>query len=402
MPPTTRSTPLDPEKRMGSIDAVRGFALFGVMLVNMYNFGAWSPEWNAAVDRFFSTLMHAVFETKSLRLFSILFGFGFALQLAKMATEPGSTLWIYSRRLLILFVFGMAHALIFDGDILMVYAMLGFILLAFQKVPARILPVLSLVLLAAFPLGNLVYTPDQEDLMLETEDRVPLAVLREDHPYLGSPMEVLEENVEVIPPLIWEDLHAPESSLAIFSMFLLGLWLGRAGIIQKAENHLRRIRRVFAWGAAIGIVAALLEAWLRQRFGYAVYSGNEASPGIRFFGDLLFTYGSTALALSYGAGILLLSQKANWQPALKPFQSLGRMALTVYLSSSILFTTLFYGWGFGLLYQLGPMVTTFCAMIFFLVLAAFSNWWLSRFRFGPAEWLWRSLAYRQLQPMRRP
>ena len=119
MLPTTRINPLDPEKRIGSIDAVRGFALFGVLLVNMYNFGAWSPEWTAPIDRLFSTLMHVVFETKSLRLFSILFGLGIALQLEKIAAEPGIPFGITIRRLLILFVFGMVHALLFDGDILM-------------------------------------------------------------------------------------------------------------------------------------------------------------------------------------------------------------------------------------------------------------------------------------------
>lgn len=398
---STRTAPLEPEKRIGSIDAVRGFALFGVLLVNMYNFGAWSPEWTEPIDRLLSTLMHAVFETKSLRLFSILFGFGIALQLEKIAAEPDGAFWIYIRRLLVLFVFGMVHALLFDGDILMEYAMLGLVLVAFRKIPGRILLTLSLVLLLAFPLGNLVYTPDREDSMMEAEDRTPLAVLRENHPYLGSPIEVLEENTEAIPPRIWEDLHDPESSLTLFSMFLLGLWLGQGGIIRKGKKHANKFRRVFGWGAGFGIVAAMLEEWLHQQFGYAVYSGNEAPTAIRFFGDLLFTCGSTALALSYGAGILLLSQKANWRSALKPFQSLGRMALSVYLSSSILFTTLFYGWGFGLLYQLGPMATTLYALLFFLLLAVFSSWWLNRFRFGPAEWLWRSLSYLEFQPMRR-
>ena len=120
------------------------------MLVNMYNFGAWSPEWAGSLDRIFNTLMHSVFETKSLRLFSILFGFGFALQLAKIMADPEGSLWIYIRRLVILFIFGMAHALIFDGDILMHYAMLGLILVAFQNFSGRVLLTFSLVLLAAF------------------------------------------------------------------------------------------------------------------------------------------------------------------------------------------------------------------------------------------------------------
>ncbi|NCF63512.1 MAG: hypothetical protein GWP58_11720 [Gammaproteobacteria bacterium] len=88
MPASDRIGPADPRARLGSVDAVRGFALFGVMLVNMFNFGAYSPEWTSAVDSAFTALMHSVFETKSWRLFSLLFGFGFALQLAKVMSQP--------------------------------------------------------------------------------------------------------------------------------------------------------------------------------------------------------------------------------------------------------------------------------------------------------------------------
>src|SRR5210317_1349096 len=116
--------PVDPKARLGSVDAVRGFALFGVLLVNMYNFGADAPEWTGALDSAVYMSMHALFETKSLRLFSLLFGFGFALQLAGLISREGGSILIYLRRLTILFVFGMAHALFFDGDILMEYAML--------------------------------------------------------------------------------------------------------------------------------------------------------------------------------------------------------------------------------------------------------------------------------------
>ena len=93
MPVVARIDPIDPRARLGSVDAVRGFALFGVLLVNMYNFGAYAPEWTDAIDRASSTLMHSVFETKSWRLFSLLFGFGFALQLAKAMSQARVSLW---------------------------------------------------------------------------------------------------------------------------------------------------------------------------------------------------------------------------------------------------------------------------------------------------------------------
>ena len=399
-PVLARVGPTDPEARLGSVDAVRGFALFGVLLVNMYNFGADAPEWTGFLDTAFYMAMHSLFETKALRLFSLLFGFGFALQLAGAMAGKGGSMWFYFRRLIILFFIGMAHALFFDGDILMEYAMLGLILIAFRNVQRRTLIVLALVLLAAFPLGNLVRTESGDDLAAQWEDSLPLTELRVDHPYLGSSMDVFRENAFAIPPPIWSNLHGPESSLVIFSMLLLGLYVGRARILHNVAPHLPLIRRVFAWGIGIGAASALAEWSLSQKYGYAVFMETTASNGVRFLGDMLFAYGSTALALGYGAGIVLLAQRRGWQITLQLFQNLGRMALTVYLASTVMFTTLFYGWGFGQLFLLGPVVTTFYAVLFFVTLLIFCTWWLNRFRFGPAEWLWRSLTYLKFQPLR--
>ena len=156
-------------------------------------------------------------------------------------------------------------------------------------------------------------------------------------------MDVFQENALAIPPRIWSNLHDPESSLAIFSMFLLGLYVGRTRILHEVTPHLPLIRKVFGWGIGIGAVSALAEWSLTQKFGYAVFTENTASNGVRFLGDMLFAYGSTALALGYGAGIVLLAQRPGWQTVLRPLQNLGRMALTVYLSGTVMFTTLFYG-----------------------------------------------------------
>jgi len=393
--------PTDPNSRLGTVDAIRGFALFGVLLVNMYNFGADAPEWSGFVDGAFRTWMHSFFETKSWRLFSLLFGFGFSLQLAGAMSQKSGSLWFYFRRLIILFIFGMVHALFFDGDILMEYAMLGLILIVFFKIPQRALLVLSFALLAVFPVGNLIHEDSSDDFDAYQEDSLPLAELRVDHPYLATPMDVFRENVYAIPPRIWSNLHGPESSLAIFSMFLLGLYVGKSRILHNVESHLPLIRTVLRWGVGIGAASALAEWSLSENYGYAVFTESTASKGVRFIGDVLFAYGSTALALGYAACIVLLAQRPGWQAAVESLQNLGRMALTVYLLSTLMFTTLFYGWGFGQLFLLGPAATTFYAVLFFMALLVFTSWWLARFRFGPAEWLWRSLTYMEWQPLHR-
>jgi len=400
MPELDQIGPTEPKARLQTVDAIRGFALFGVLLVNMYKFGADAPEWSGFLDSAVRTSMHSLFETKSWRLFSLLFGFGFSLQLAGAMSGSGGSLWFYLRRLTILFVFGMVHALFFDGDILMEYAILGLILVAFYNVPRQTLLVLAFALLAVFPLGNLIHEDSSDDFDVYQEDSVPLAELRVDHPYLGTPGDVFRENVFAIPPRIWSNLHGAESSLAIFSMFLLGLYVGKTRILHNVGSHLPLIRTVLRWGIGIGAVSALAEWFLSENYGYAVFTESTASKGVRFIGDVLFAYGSTALALAYAAGIVLLAQRPGWQAAIKSFQNMGRMALTVYLLSTLMFTTLFYGWGFGQLFLLGPAATTFYAVLFFMALLIFCNWWLARFRFGPAEWLWRSLTYMQFQPLR--
>ena len=166
------------------------------------------------------------------------------------------------------------------------------------------------------------------------EDSLPLVEQRVDHPYLDSPMEVFRENVVrhsatylVQPVMILK--RAWRSS----AMFLLGLFLGRTRILYDVTRpNLPLIRRVCGWGIGIGAASALAEWFLTQRYGYAVFAESTVSSGVRFLGDMLFTYGSTALALGYGAGIVLLAQRPSWQAALRPLENLGRMALTVYLS----------------------------------------------------------------------
>ena len=153
----TRETPgpVAPASRIVEVDIVRGFALFGVLLVNMYGFGADSIAWDSPIDRLAFAITRVFFESKSWTLFSILFGFGFALQLQGAEKRGARILPMYLRRLTVLFAIGAAHALLFDGDILMLYAELGLGLLVVHRVPTRWLLVLAVGLMFVFPLAHL-------------------------------------------------------------------------------------------------------------------------------------------------------------------------------------------------------------------------------------------------------
>lgn len=404
----TRSpTPVDPRRRIEAVDMVRGFALFGVILVHMFNFGAYSIVWNEPGDEFAFSVMRFFFETKSWRLFSFLFGFGFALQLIR-AEERGSKFApVYLRRLIILFVIGAAHALIRSGDILMLYAELGLVLVLFRKVPPRLLLVLSVCLLAVFPIGRAVTSflePTQTEPTTDYFVRLEKATARIEearrtHVYaVGSMREVMANNADLANP--FDRPIGPESSLAMFAMFLLGLYVGRRRIFQDIPKHMQLIRRVFWWGLPIGLVSMGAERILNATTGYAVFREQQATLLPQLFGDVLFTYGSTLLALGYAAGITLLAQHHRGRRLLAPLGAAGRLALTVYLSASIMMGTLFYGFAFGKAGWLGPAAVTGYAVLFFAILIVFSVWWANRFRFGPMEWLWRALTYLEFPSMK--
>jgi len=386
---------------------VRGFALFGVLLVNMFNFGAYSIIWNEPGDEIAFSVMRFFFETKSWRLFAFLFGFGFALQMIR-ATERGAKFApVYLRRLIILLIIGAGHAMIYSGDILMQYAELGLLLVLFRNVPPRLLLLLSVCLLAVFPVGRAVTSlvdPAQAAPIVEYSVRLAEATAemeerRQTHLYaVGSMREVMADNARLENP--FAGLLGSESSVAIFAMFLLGLYTGRRRIFHDVTKHMPIIRRVFWWGLPIGLVSMTAERILNATTGYAIFRDQQATIVPQFFGDVIFVYGSTLLALGYAAGITLLAQHDRGRQLLAPFGAAGRMALTVYLSSSIMFGTLYYGFAFGYAFQLGPAAVMGYAVVFFAFLILFAVWWTKRFRFGPMEWLWRGLTYLKLPSIR--
>jgi len=399
--------PVDPRQRIEAVDMVRGFALFGVLLVNMFNFGSGGLFWNEPIDEFAWSVKRFFFETKSWRLFSFLFGLSFALQLLG-AEERGSKFApIYLRRLIILFVIGAMHALIYDGDILMLFAELGLVLVLFRKVPLKLLLVLSVGLLAVFPIGRVTTSllePTQAALTTDYSVRLEEATAqieedRQTHVYaVGSMREVMADNAYLENPFARP--LGPESSLARFAMFLLGLYVGRRRIFRDIPKHIQLIRRAFWWGLPIGLVSMGAERILNATTGYEVWGEQQATLLPQLFGDVLFVYGSTILALAYAAGITLLAQRDRGKRLLAPLGAAGRMALTVYLSGSLMFGTLFYGFAFGKAFWLGPAAVTGYAVLFFAIQIMFCVWWTKRFRFGPMEWLWRALTYLKFPSMR--
>lgn len=182
-----------------------------------------------------------------------------------------------------------------------------------------------------------------------------------------------------------------------FALFMLGLYAGRKRVFEDVSGHRVMIRNVMWWGLAFGLVGAIFESMLRA----GILVDTEPVPfmllALRNLGE---QFGSPMLGLAYIAALTLLLQRADWRRRLAPLGAVGRTALTNYLVQSVLFVLLFFGYGLGWFGQVGAFGGTMLALSVFALQIAGSQWWLRRFRFGPAEWLWRSLTYGKLQPMR--
>lgn len=418
--PAPRIGPVPPTERIQVIDILRGYALFGVLLINMRNFDLPGQKWTGAVDQVALWLTIALGDSKFWTLFSFLFGLGFALQMGRVEARGARFLPLYARRLAILLLFGILHhLLLYGGDILFEYALVGFLLLVFRARSSRtILLVASIcfvIPMAQFArevrsgriqqahLQVAQLTP-QKAARRQAEERVSR---EEDEEELristrGSYKEVVAYHARgfarqysKLAAYLWRP-GGPGGMLGgAFPLFLLGLYAGRRRFFQNLPAYLPFIRKLLWWGLAVGLVGTFVSV-AGQRPEVSV----PYSRPLRHYTGILWFVGTPALSFSYASAIVLLVQREKWMKRLAPLAAVGRMALTNYLLMSLIFTTMFYGYGLGLYGEIGPALNMAVTLLIYTFQVALSAWWLGRFRFGPLEWLWRTLTYAKLQPMR--
>jgi uncharacterized protein len=392
--------PVTASERIVAVDIVRGFALWGVLLINMMNYASRS---SGPIDDFADWARQFFFEQKSWRLFSFLFGFGFALLMIRASDRGARFLPMYARRLALLLGFGFFNFLFYFGDILTPYALLGVVLIVFQRWSPRWILLVAALLLLVHPMDRTIQPEIRLDPEAAAETARVFAVAGSDYrgeevrervtgsvfAYWGVQARGFAQHAD--PRGQW---RGSETWLLFFAMFLLGLYAGKRRIIQDVERHRALIRRVFFWGLPLGLLAMTAD-WIFRDFVSA-----PLPWALRFAKEAVWAYGASALSLSYAAGLVLLSQQPRWKPILAPLGAMGQTALTVYLTQSIIFSTLFLGYGFGQYDRVGPAGIFGYAALIYAAQLAICVWWVKRFQFGPAEWLWRTLTYLRLQPMR--
>ena len=395
--------PTTSRERIRSLDIVRGFALTGVFLVNFQMVIPWTGL-EATADGAAAWFLQYIVAGKFYRLFAFLFGVGFALQMRRFEDRGAPFVRTYLRRLLVLFLMGMAHGmLLWPNDILALFAQLGVLLLLIRRVSARWLIVIGIACLFAAPANYYVSTGfvDFFTVREQVQDPPPQQPIGQEDQETervrseGSYRDVIAWTTRYF--LDWQtDLHTRLLMLREeFLMFLLGMYAGRRRLFERAAEHAPFIRRTILGTLAVGLLAIPMIGWLNAHAAHPVY-GHLAIT----FRQVIIAIQPAALSLTYGLAVLQIVERFGLHRPLAPIANLGRMALTNYLLLSILVTTAFYNYGLGLYGRVTVLGGIVMAAVAYAGLAAVSSWWLSRHRFGPAEWVWRSLTYGSLQPLR--
>ncbi|HEX8525916.1 DUF418 domain-containing protein [Allosphingosinicella sp.] len=381
-------------ERIELLDALRGFALFGILLANILTWSGWlamTEEQRVAFAgaeavtwqyRFHHLLVDGKFYT----IFSLLFGTGFALQIARLSARGIEGLRVYRRRVLVLLGIGLIHSwLIWDGDILTIYALLGLVLPFFYRWRERSLLVAAAILIFLVPIAGvwlfarLGWEPHQhlfalsnsiaESLGADTAPDKALEWLRRDD-IAGWASWQLSGT-----PFNWalrvESWRIPK----VLGIMLVGVVVGRRLASGGLLENRRLFRQVLMAGLAIGLPASA---------AYALIPGLGQA-------DWPSLIGTVPLALAYAAAFVLLWPRAR--PVLRHFVPVGRMALTNYLAHSMIGLIFFYGIGFGLAGAFRPLAFYAVALLIFSAQVPFSRWWLSRHEQGPMEALWRRATY---------
>jgi uncharacterized protein len=369
--------PVQSGERIPSLDALRGFALFGVLVAYaLWSLGSPPEETYGRADRALGWALAVLVDTKAYTLFAFLFGLGFSTQLARARARGVSIVPVYCRRLLALIVIGLAHALLLrSGDILVPYGVTGFFLLLFRNASNRALAVGAVVGLVAPYLARGAW------------ELTGLPFPR--RPETGG-MGHLAANYAWV--RYWY-ATAITSWPASLPMFLFGLYAGRRRFFENVGAHGRALRRLLFAGLYVGALAHLSRSLLLTA------SPNSTHAFARHLvSGLLWSAHAWGVAAFYASALLLLWRRRRWRRALAPLGGVGRMALTNYLLQSMLIIPACVV--FGLFDNITPRLGLLLALCVWLIQVPASVWWLKRFRFGPAEWVWRSLSYGSPQPMR--
>ncbi|MFT4414886.1 DUF418 domain-containing protein [Fredinandcohnia humi] len=384
-----RFTPITAAERITSIDVIRGVAILGIFLVNMPSF--FSPIlyidplewWNGGLNQWTNQFIDIFAQASFYTLFSFLFGFGMIIFKERAVSKGFSFYPLITRRLLVLLLLGCIHAfLIWHGDILISYAIVGAVFLLFHKSKPLTLLIWALVLifipnllLGGLMLLAVMFEPELGAYPYDEE----LAFQSTEIYSSGSFIEITLQRIQD-----WYYVNSLENLfflvLSLLPMFLLGAFIAKTKWFEKSDLHLKKVKILWVISFVIGVPLKLLPYYTEKNIAMEFLQDSIGGPGTAIF---------------YATTIVLLMRLPIWQKLFAPFSFVGRLSLSNYLLQSVVCTTIFYGYGFGLYGKIEPITGFLMTIVIFIIQIVLSQLWLKKFRYGPVEWVWRTLTYGQ-------
>lgn len=404
--------PVSTKERIKELDIVRGFALFGVLLVNMVMFNStlyataygkiasYMPlsnplELDLLSNRIAAMLIQVFAEGKFYTIFSFLFGLGFYIFIERAEAKTNSPKKLFLRRSIILFLFGVLHLVfVWYGDILHTYGLVAFILILFKNSKVKtvrnwiiILLTFSLLMIAGFVILNDFIELSNSGIFQETNLSMQLMAEESIEVYTnGSYGELVAYRVTKELPIILANLIgiAPK----ILGMFLIGLYVGKRKIHASLQEHKAFIGKSWKITGVVGWLSTI--AYVLIQLNIIKLNPVVNNGVIHLFKEMATIF----LSLFYMTSLVLLYQKVNFRKYLQPISYMGQMALTNYLIQCILCSLIFYGYGIGLAQRISITSIILLTLFIYFGQMLFSKAWLKKFQYGPFEWLWRYLTYK--------
>lgn len=392
--------------RIIPVDILRGFALLGILLAHFIYWHTGGPLPNYIYSKNFGIASGIVGGINGLLIFgkffiffAFLFGVSFHLQLQGLQ-KSGTRINIrFARRLFILFVIGIIHHFFWMGDILSIYALLGFSLLFFRGLSTKGLLIWGIIFGLAIPnklwdVFNFLFFHAQPNQDFESSAQAYFDVVKS-----GTLWQIITFNASQLWGKASFQLLGGRASSTI-GFFLLGIWAARLGLLQTTQESRQSLSRILKkcllFCGVLLVIAGILFA-ANEIFTL----GLQNNPVAGFFFGVLFDSFNAALVMVYISGLALLLYRPFWQKMLGPLQYIGKVALSSYLLQTVFGLLLFYQVGAGLFLKTTPAENWVIALLLFLVQVWLAKWWLSHFYYGPVEWLWRSATIGKMQPFSR-
>jgi uncharacterized protein len=397
-------SPIRPEKRIIEIDIVRGLALFGILIENMIffkypvYFDRYPSNVPPGLDQIGAWFIQLFFVGKFYMIFSFLFGLGFYFFMERFSRVEPDWVRYYYRRLASLFFIGMLHLIfLWTGDILFVYAIVGFILLLFRNISINaikiwvvtffVISTLTIILIGLINGHNQILAGDLYDPLMDRISR-SIVTAYKDYSY-----------IELVKYRIINELPQAFYSLivsipAILALFLSGIYIGKKGVFSNLTSSKPFFIKTRNIGLTVGVLFLIIFYLVETEF---IYVGALIRPAVLLASNHV---ASIFIFPAYIALILLALQNEICRLVFSPVAAAGKMALTNYLSQTLVCVLLFNGFALGLIGQISISQGIVITLLIYIGQIISCKIWLNYFRFGPLEWLWRGLTYKKFEPLR--